>query len=537
MEQRELTTTRVRPWLVALAVAMFVMLALAIGAQGGAAGPGGWIMAPTPGVDYETGNVCVEHYQTGAVCTANDVRIASITPGLAEVCLSAGDMASAQFRVELVTGAQTRYDIGLFVSTDGTSAKTGTACYHDFLQEASVSGPWDFLSGFGPFNSHDTDTCADTTQGSTVYYTFQVPVTFLCADDDGNGIVDPISTCTSWDNNANSACGNVTQAIPGTNAKCNCQDMLTSTVPILIYRGLDWGDLPVGYGTTLANDGPRHSIQNWDNALPPETQGGIVAIWLGATAPSVDYAETDGQPSTYADGDDSADTDDENGVSATYPWTIGTNGGRFTVNVNSSNGSTCPGCRLGYWIDLNGNGSFADANESYVTNVTYGVNTVYFNLPSGSAQYLYARFRLYDIYATGAPSPTGLVINGEVEDYRFSNPLDVELASFTATPQAWARSIRLDWETITEVDNLGFNLYRAESPAGRQIRLNASLIPSQGPGSPIGFRYTFVDRTALAGRTYYYWLEAVDVHGTAASYGPVSATIPVQIGVPKPRTP
>jgi hypothetical protein len=52
MEQQKLTTTRARPWLVALAVAMFVMLALAIGAQGGAAGPGGWIMAPTPGVDY-----------------------------------------------------------------------------------------------------------------------------------------------------------------------------------------------------------------------------------------------------------------------------------------------------------------------------------------------------------------------------------------------------------------------------------------------------------------------------------------------------
>jgi hypothetical protein len=116
-------------------------------------------------------------------------------------------------------------------------------------------------------------------------------------------------------------------------------------------------------------------------------------------------------------------------------------------------------------------------------------------------------------------------------------PNAVELASFRATPQAWTRTILLEWETVSEVDNVGFNLYRAESPTGRQIRLNASLIPSQGPGSPIGFKYSFADRTALTGRTYYYWLEAVDVYGMTASYGPVSAAIPPQIGVPKPSKP
>jgi len=113
-------------------------------------------------------------------------------------------------------------------------------------------------------------------------------------------------------------------------------------------------------------------------------------------------------------------------------------------------------------------------------------------------------------------------------------PLAVELASFTATPQS--RSIQVDWETVSEVDNVGFNLYRAESPGGRQIRLNASLIPSKGPGSPIGYSYSFVDRTARPGRTYYYWLEDLSVHGWYTKYGPVSAAIPPTIGVPR-RTP
>ena len=115
-------------------------------------------------------------------------------------------------------------------------------------------------------------------------------------------------------------------------------------------------------------------------------------------------------------------------------------------------------------------------------------------------------------------------------------PTAVELASFTATPQAWTKTIRLDWETLTEVNNLGFNLYRAESPDGRQIKLNAGLIPSQGPGSPSGYIYSFVDRRVTAGRTYYYWLEAVDLSGSTQRFGPKSAAIQ-QLGAPRLSTP
>jgi hypothetical protein len=114
--------------------------------------------------------------------------------------------------------------------------------------------------------------------------------------------------------------------------------------------------------------------------------------------------------------------------------------------------------------------------------------------------------------------------------------LAVELASFRTTPQAWTRSILLEWETVSEVDNVGFNLYRADSPSGRQIRLNAGLLPSQGPGSPFGFKYSFVDRTALAGRTYYYWLEDLSTYGWYTKHGPVLAAISPTLSVPR-RTP
>ncbi|MFN2165772.1 MAG: hypothetical protein ACK2U9_05885, partial [Anaerolineae bacterium] len=83
--------------------------------------------------------------------------------------------------------------------------------------------------------------------------------------------------------------------------------------------------------------------------------------------------------------------------------------------------------------------------------------------------------------------------------------------------------ICLDWETASELDNLGFNLYR-QAAGGELVRLNIDLIPGQNPGSPMGAVYTWRDETAAPGVTYFYWLEAVDVYDMATRHGPVSAT-------------
>jgi hypothetical protein len=104
------------------------------------------------------------------------------------------------------------------------------------------------------------------------------------------------------------------------------------------------------------------------------------------------------------------------------------------------------------------------------------------------------------------------------------NPTAVEIANFVAT--ADDLGVRLDWETASEVDNLGFNLYRSESAEGERVPLNAALIPSQvPPGSPVGAGYSFLDETAQPGVTYLYWLETVDTHSGTALHGPVQATL------------
>ncbi len=97
----------------------------------------------------------------------------------------------------------------------------------------------------------------------------------------------------------------------------------------------------------------------------------------------------------------------------------------------------------------------------------------------------------------------------------------VGLASFTA--RGFESAVLLEWETASELDNLGFHLYRGVSADGPWTKLNASMIPGLG-SSPEGKQYRYVDAGLANGTTYFYRLEDVDRHGRITSHGPVSAT-------------
>lgn len=99
--------------------------------------------------------------------------------------------------------------------------------------------------------------------------------------------------------------------------------------------------------------------------------------------------------------------------------------------------------------------------------------------------------------------------------------LAVTLASFGA--QAGVDRVVLAWETVSEVDNAGFNLYRGDDAAGPQTLL--AYVPSQAPGSTQGFSYSYDDLDVQPGRTYWYWLEDVSLSGATTLHGPVSATV------------
>jgi len=99
----------------------------------------------------------------------------------------------------------------------------------------------------------------------------------------------------------------------------------------------------------------------------------------------------------------------------------------------------------------------------------------------------------------------------------------VELLSFGATTEK--KTITLSWETATETDNAGFNLYRAEAVDGERIKLNAELIPTNvAPGSPFGAVYSYTDTILKYKQTYFYWLEDLDIYGNAELHGPVEVS-------------
>lgn len=85
----------------------------------------------------------------------------------------------------------------------------------------------------------------------------------------------------------------------------------------------------------------------------------------------------------------------------------------------------------------------------------------------------------------------------------------------------WPPRVIVTWETASEVDTAGFYLYRADSPSGPFILLNATPIPARG--DPLaGASYQFEDHTVKWGQTYFYRLEELERNGGRNQYPEVA---------------
>ncbi|MCB9154520.1 MAG: LamG domain-containing protein, partial [Caldilineae bacterium] len=162
-----------------------------------------------------------------------------------------------------------------------------------------------------------------------------------------------------------------------------------------------------------------------------------------------------------------------------------------------------PGPDAGIWIDVT-----PSAHTANVDTWTY--------TPPATTRLGPTRIDLKVTDSSGLQRYLPSVWNGEVTD----TPLAVTLASFDATNQP--DGIRLTWETVSELDNLGFNLYRAEAEGGPWTQLNQSLIASPNPGGAAGNSYQWTDSSVTAGDRYWYRLEAVDLAGQPEVVGQIS---------------
>ncbi|HSN77058.1 MAG TPA: hypothetical protein VL334_18455, partial [Anaerolineae bacterium] len=102
------------------------------------------------------------------------------------------------------------------------------------------------------------------------------------------------------------------------------------------------------------------------------------------------------------------------------------------------------------------------------------------------------------------------------------DPLAVTLAAFDA--QGQADRVVVTWETVSELDNAGFTLYRGLQADGSDRAL-LTYVASQAPGSTQGASYSYEDTAVEVGQTYWYWLEDIDLAGATTLHGSVSATV------------
>ena len=129
-------------------------------------------------------------------------------------------------------------------------------------------------------------------------------------------------------------------------------------------------------------------------------------------------------------------------------------------------------------------------------------------------------FNLYDYQGTGGSTADTDLRNpnfpGQMSHYVFcignGNPSAVAFRSASAVRTKAGVVVR--WKTATEVDTLGFNVYRLVK--GKLVHANKHLILVHGG------TYSFVDRKAPSARNLRYRIQAVHTDGSRSWFGPLA---------------
>lgn len=390
-----------------------------------------------------------------------------------EPCRYAGDTGTYIFKATFVSGAATRYDPTVWIAADGGNALTGS-CYKDYLNPTTnVTLSVNLLSGKGPYRSEEYstvqpyDTCGDIIQNEQTVKLIG-PITITCSQT----MLDTktINTIIGWDNQVSYNCP-ANKGCPSVSSKCN-----NASSPMEV--NLNIVDLRLIKEASTAAVHPGDTITFT-----------FTVVNNSAQFPSTGYTITDTL------------LKDLNFVSA-------------SPSVCSANLQP-DGLEL---VTCNMTADLGPLGTAPVITITVKVGENYTGpSPITNRACVKGNEFEHDGTVTGYPSTMG----DNCDDANV--PTAVELVSFTANPVD--DTIFLDWETAIELDNLGFNIYRSTSNQIQDgLRVNTVLIPANNPpGSLLGSTYTYTDKTVEKNVIYYYWLEGLDLNGTATMYGPVIA--------------
>ena len=74
--------------------------------------------------------------------------------------------------------------------------------------------------------------------------------------------------------------------------------------------------------------------------------------------------------------------------------------------------------------------------------------------------------------------------------------------------------VEITWETATEQNTAGFNLYRSQAADGEFILVNEDAFIASEGDAVSGASYAYTDSAVSAGATYYYVLEEIETDGS-----------------------
>ncbi len=106
------------------------------------------------------------------------------------------------------------------------------------------------------------------------------------------------------------------------------------------------------------------------------------------------------------------------------------------------------------------------------------------------------------------------------------NSLPVTLSLFKA--EVSDGHVILSWRTESEIENLGFNIYRRTQANKNWNKINPTLIPGAG-NSSMAHEYQFVDQNVVAGETYSYRLESVNFNGSTETFAQKIQTVEIPV--------
>lgn len=110
----------------------------------------------------------------------------------------------------------------------------------------------------------------------------------------------------------------------------------------------------------------------------------------------------------------------------------------------------------------------------------------------------------------------------------FEEGLPVELSSFTAVMNNLNNAVNLTWVTQSEINLVGYRVYRGLNGELSQALNQSILIPATNTSQQVS--YIYKDEDIMAEQVYFYWLEAAELDGSSDYYGPVIISTPGEAG-------